>query len=323
MALSCTKDFTCTVATVTTDMPLDQAVYSASDGVIYAVRGGYAFKLNATTGALISSSRFAKFGMFNASLAHDTTNDKLFVACANTVQTPPTSAVLYGNKRVYKLTPSTLALDASYDMTNYMDIDYGVPFEGPDSLLFGNNLLFYSAYDNSSRKVYSIDPTNFASYSSLISSLDVFGTNMALDGSNNVWAVKGSTSRVYTDGPDIFWNTTGGTSPTGVAVYDSGGTDHLFVCTGTQYIDRIVTGTGAITQINTARANANPQRIRYNSVDGLIYCPLYNDDTVAVIDPSDNSFSIIAGFDAPFDVVFTPTKKFAVQHGNVGLLEIP
>jgi DNA-binding beta-propeller fold protein YncE len=62
--------------------------------------------------------------------------------------------------------------------------------------------------------------------------------------------------------------------------------------------------------------------IRLNPNNGLLYAPDFIGNTVAVIDPSDDSFVLKAGFEAPWDVVFTSSKAIAVQHSAEGLKEI-
>jgi YVTN family beta-propeller protein len=77
------------------------------------------------------------------------------------------------------------------------------------------------------------------------------------------------------------------------------------------------------TVINTGVATANPRRIKYNSNDGLIYVPGWASNSVIVIDPATNTVqSEKTGFYLPWDVVFTPTKKWAVQNSSQGLREI-
>lgn len=73
-----------------------------------------------------------------------------------------------------------------------------------------------------------------------------------------------------------------------------------------------------------------PYRIRYNSVNGLLYMACQSKDGVIIYNPSGGAILGIppmngvfkGGFDGPVDCVFTPTKQFAVQSGPTGLREI-
>ncbi len=77
-----------------------------------------------------------------------------------------------------------------------------------------------------------------------------------------------------------------------------------------------------VSTIDLGNDNFRPLHARYNSVDELLYIPGGKSDSVAVLDPADDSLSIVTGFDSPLDVVFTDSKAFAVQSGLVGLKEI-
>jgi YVTN family beta-propeller protein len=75
--------------------------------------------------------------------------------------------------------------------------------------------------------------------------------------------------------------------------------------------------------VNTGVGNATPINIRYRPFDQQLYIPNWQDNTVTVLDPITDTVSAVkTGFTSPIDVVFTPTKAFAVQDSTVGLLEI-
>jgi hypothetical protein len=75
--------------------------------------------------------------------------------------------------------------------------------------------------------------------------------------------------------------------------------------------------------VSMGDGNALPYRVRYNPNDGLVYVPTLRSNNVVIVDPDSNAVvAIKSGFDSPLDVVFTPTRKFAVQQGSAGLKEI-
>jgi hypothetical protein len=78
-----------------------------------------------------------------------------------------------------------------------------------------------------------------------------------------------------------------------------------------------------ISSLNTTMGNTI-FKIRYNPFDGLLYCPCFAEDKIAVVDPATMALSgaIRTGFASPWDVIFTSTKKWAVQAGNLGIKEI-
>lgn len=65
-----------------------------------------------------------------------------------------------------------------------------------------------------------------------------------------------------------------------------------------------------------------PIRLRYRSLDQKLYIPEQNQDGVIVFNPADLSAVWKSGFESPVDIVFTPTRAFAVQSSGVGLKEI-
>lgn len=69
-------------------------------------------------------------------------------------------------------------------------------------------------------------------------------------------------------------------------------------------------------------SGVKPMRLRYHSSENKLYIPCQNKDGVIVYDVAGGTAVWKSGFDSPVDVVFTPTKKFAVQSGLVGLKEI-
>ncbi len=80
---------------------------------------------------------------------------------------------------------------------------------------------------------------------------------------------------------------------------------------------------GTVGSIVTGVTGANPRRVKYNPVDGFIYVPGWASNSVIVVDPAtDTVVDTKVGFSTPWDVVFTPSKKWAVQNSMVGLQEI-
>lgn len=130
---------------------------------------------------------------------------------------------------------------------------------------------------------------------------------------------------IYDSGRDIIFAIRGGyvyqmDSDTGAKVYF---TMTKQGATTPQHIISKTTGGGADVVIDTGLTGALPFNIRYRSSNDRIYVPTWEDNSVVIIDPSSDTVETIkTGFDSPFDVVFTASKAFAVQHGSEGLKEI-
>ncbi len=78
-----------------------------------------------------------------------------------------------------------------------------------------------------------------------------------------------------------------------------------------------------LTSLAILDAAAQPMRIRYNPNNSMVYIPGWSNDKVEIMNPATDTITAVkTGFTSPIDVVFTPTKAFAIQDSSVGLLEI-
>lgn len=93
----------------------------------------------------------------------------------------------------------------------------------------------------------------------------------------------------------------------------------LYVTRELQFIDIYNTSGVFQSTVNTGRSGFNGVNIQLNPNDGLLYVAGGADNTVIVIDPSTNAVTIKTGYDLPWNFVFTPSAKFAVQQGATGL----
>jgi len=82
---------------------------------------------------------------------------------------------------------------------------------------------------------------------------------------------------------------------------------------------------GFTSTIDLGDDNALPYNIRLNPYDGKIYVPALRNNKVYTIDPnnSDALATCSGSYDSPYDMVFTPSTVWAIQHGLVGIVEVP
>lgn len=366
MSLTCSQSFTIAAATPAGgDMPFDQAVYGnstvAGGPFIWAVRGGFVYKLNATTGAKISSARYVCPSFGDASIAYDAVNDKIFCSFWNEQRaddgaTATLEALVY--KGIYRLNPSTLAVEVSSLVFPLLPGSENTQtWYGPHQILAYSGFIYGAYYGQTgvhATGVFEFDPLAMAA---TIAGDQVQGLNQnawtdlcvqPASGPNDaqLWiSVAASQSVSAKDFSDL----TNSSSP----YYDLDETAAGFptpypivygVCWspvdgriyGTCRSQTLVyfppktsgMGVGDSFKINTGDTNAFPYRIRYcdqatNPFYQKMIVPGYKSNNVVVVTPgTPPTFVIKTGFDSPFDVVFTPTKTFAVQQSDTGLKEI-
>lgn len=333
----CTQTLTLTVVI---DMPLNSAVYVASRDKIYAVRSGRVFKLNATTGAKESEARWVSPAMDDTYIAYDSTTDSLWATMRHSFGA--TSDASFPIKWLAKINPDTLAATlysfragaGGAGVVTNGDNWFSSQL-GPQGIkcVSGKALLlcYSSATQGQIQDLMRVDlTTNPPSEThSDIATLQggawadqhVDGNNLwycSNDGFNGINGTDLTTLLTLTDFVQLNGTTDrpyGLTRNPGAAIYAVQGTQ--FVLKGTPAAVPVLR-----TVIDLGRANATPFYIKYAAFNSRIYIPLFKDDTVAVLNPADDSFTIKTGFDTPFDVVFTNSKAFAVQHAPQGLKEI-
>lgn len=314
-------------------MPLEQAIYSSTHDAIYGVRGGWVHKFNATTGALITSAVFSSDAVGPASITE--IGGVIYVCSWWTLKVSFPTA-FRNNRDLFTIDPNTLSATNTNIWSDYQggsdpsqDWTYGIYQITNDGTRIWGLLTNGSSIALSPFYVLPSNPSGLESNSQYIGGGGPSGAELIWDSTNNV-AV-----RVGQDyGGFISYNMSGVFPPTMVQTvypdqqlvgvcycasknryYAVDNTSILVTCDAANF--------STIGSVNTGEALANPRRIKWNSVDGYIYVPGWASNSVIVIDPETNTVvATKTGFNQPWDVVFTPTKKFAVQNAPIGLREI-
>lgn len=348
--MGCGKTLTIQPAQV--EMPLDQAVYSASTNKIYGVRGGYLFELSPTTGSILRSVRFACPTMGEGSVAFDTVNGKVFCSTWNdkaAVNNGDTDYDIITTRKLYRVDPVAMALETSAEINPIIGFQGYIAasqsqYAGPHRIIFdGTSIVCAMGVGNPASVLCSINPLTLASSvngESLDWTLSMwkdFCYQPAGSEPAQIWIVDDDASIMpcaypaitYASGTYYEYDATNYAAPYNIAYgvcFCASNSKIYATCRKPlvlAFTPDTVNPTFAVTTINTADTNATPYRISYNAYNGLIYVPGFKSNNVVVIDPAtDTVVATYTGFDSPFDCVFTPTKSFAVQLGNVGLREI-
>lgn len=343
--MSCTRQLS---ITITEDMPLHSAVYESGRDFIYAVRGGTVFKLNATNGNKISSSRFGGPDLSDSYICYDSGRDKLWVTYSPAFRAPPDLPTPINDRFIYKLNVDTFAIEQTIgiDAQNLESSNPSFVCNNVIRHIRSNGVQLAFATNNQSTsngcQFVVFDPDNLPG---------ALFTRSNIDGTGGRWPSleirPGSTDYLlctddnYNDGvhrrtnADVFVESGGGYPVIGFNhgapftariygfAYVSSSNKHY--CANRSNLVLKLDASAAIvgTAIDTGRASADIWNIRLSPLDGKLYAPTFSDNAVAVIDPaSGDAVTVKTGFDSPWDVVFTNARAFAVQHSAQGLKEI-
>jgi len=318
------------------DMPLNHAIYESGRDVIFGVSGGYIYKLNATTGAKISSARFYHDRFYDSYVAYSSTTDKLYTTAWMT-DTGNEPSATFEQKWLFKINPDTLAVEGTFNITDAGAISSEEYFEaGPREIISVAGDIYFLMFEHSQ------------SAGVVIVKFLVSGETWDNSSGNNK-NIGFSEGIVYDPDNDVIWVSTqqGATSHSpgvGLTQFDTvdisgvsnpmpkglcyrSGDLYFTLYQGTVIerwkIQKVRISDDTNTTIDLGDTDANPRKIRYRSTNDRVYVPTFNANTVVIIDPTtDTVESVKTGFDSPVDVVFTPTKAWAVQHGSQGLKEI-
>lgn len=341
--MACRRTFTFSEA-AGGETPLDDAVYVAATDKIYGMLGPHIIKFNATTGAKESINRIFSPAYGTCRICYHAPLNTLYVTLWNSPINqhfdPPVS---WAHRGIYPVNPVSLIVGAALNVTWswFDDETWG---SGPRAIMSagGTYLYFASGYANTNSPVtlWRVNPLNVADRAQAIdaSSGGASGFNQHATDGVSIFVASPSSARIYKynlslggpepcniPGPYQFIDNPVAVeySPVGGgAVYVVCGTTNMFKVTG--FTPDVISAID-ISTVAPATATRRPVRIRYRSSDQKLYLPCQNNNAILVWNPAtDNPGDADwkTGFDSPIDVVFTPTKAWAVQNGIVGLKEI-
>lgn len=309
--------------------PLNSAAYEPIRNKIYAVRDNWIYQLNATTGAKENEMRFTYPGVPGDSyIDYDSGTDMLWATYWRS--TPDGNGALADGRYLAKIDPDDISSVTLYAFTGGMSVGaLGGGYDcGPRQIITRNNIgwMLYSTGQEPPQsriaRINLVTPavTNtdaiLAAAGGTWGNINYDGTNVLTCGnSDDTGEVRSQATIAKTGNMDSV----AGRYPFGIA---SPAVGVNYIACGSQYIVKATNAGGVGTEIDLGRANANPHNIRFFVSANRIYIPLYKDDTVAILDPSDDSFEIKTGFTAPWDIVTTSSKVFALQHSAIGIQEI-
>lgn len=330
-------------------MPLDDAFYLSSADKIFGTCSNYIIRFNATTGLKEASAKMPS-PMYGPMRIGGTATT-LYVSAINdwSVNGFPVAGRTC-NKDIFQVDPTTLVASQPFNLSDILFTYFGqVPTswysQGPtDFRIIGDWLyLMYIYEDNYSvERIYVPDissnpypPWPQGHLGTIPQQMDAYDSTH-LYYCDVDWFSEQAWWQTYTISPPLqvqLFNTSETPPPVHpVGIGWSAGAGQAFSVTGSETLvqsqfDGVLFGgnPGIGYNLGTVQANVRPFRIRVHPSTGKLYIPCQVTDTVIIWNPISNNPAdavLKTGFTSPIDVVFTPTKAFAVQTGLVGLKEI-
>lgn len=313
---------------------MDQAIYEPTTQKIFGVRGQWLFQFNATTGALEASLRF--------------TSNAQCVSCITAFGGNLYCGVNNVPWNTYSGLPSFVRNDldvfivsaAGFSVTGRLNSFTNVGKSGFGALVNDGTNLYGTIQtgtlpnDLLAFKVLPSVPGGLTTHS-----LGQRITDMAYDSVNSLlWFSDPDFTQAGAEKTDFSNGQVNDTTtdPFCGCCYNSAQNKAYFVAGGEAFSKILATDMTpgfvyptTMTTLHTGRINANPVRIKSvnnlvgNPLNAKVLIPTWADDAVVVWNPlTDTVDSVKTGFTAPFDIVSTPTKNFAVQTGTTALKEI-
>lgn len=326
-------------------MPLDQAVYHSPTDKIYGIRGGWVHVFNATTGALENSYWTLPCGGSNSSIV--SCGSYLYASSWNAQIRNFSNLAMWQNTGlymdVYRIDPTNLSA-APVCLNVIPAIQNGNYWQNPCGFLGlttnGTRIGGLVGWVAAGCYACTFNPASIPNPafdpplpSTLLHSTGDHLGDMAYIQSGSLVMVACSPTfyevSAYTDnavtGPNQDYEESIAAAPTlnAFGVTYALSTNKIYYCTGSRYLLRYDADCTNETYVDIGIAAARPKRLKYWSVNDRVYIPNWSADSVTILNPNtDAVVSTESGFDKPIDIVFTPTKAFAVQDAATGLRAI-
>lgn len=332
-------------------MGLDQAVYDPTTGKIFGCRSQWLYQFNATTGALENTVRAAPLSITPSSLTVIGAN--IYVGIRNGWQQLPIDQSNAGFEfttpptvDIFRVTAAGLVAQGALGLPA---IDQGGGTLGDDEeqgyislLTNGGNLYFWGAFTGIVKITNPLVPVGNYHRTSWVFIQDwtydsIHSAFWTCDSwAPNVWVLDGD-----------YWNTPNQTFNNGF-IHPFFGLDYssqfnkTYIVTGSATLYMVPPTEIAqifpltnnynfnLTTLSTGIVNSAPIRCKAcpylgHPFTGKLLIPTWSGDSVLVWDmASDNAGLMVvkSGFSSPIDIVYTPSKAFAVQTSTIGLKEV-
>jgi hypothetical protein len=315
---------------ITGEAPLQDAVYVSSVNKIFGVSGVYVLQFNATTGAREAQVRISAPVMGDARLCYHAATGMLYASVWN-VPNQAITVATRPNKDIYPIDPATMVVGTRLNLASipFISPDYAdanrMPYFGPKWIASSGNYLYVQwavAASTSYYQWFRVNPTNLADRctSEYNDTTTLLSEQAALSPTQIVVANPFFNTVDY--GPvgwnaEAEWDTCDLTPYTPISCEYCSLTTLFYAVDGDGNFFRIndlVLQTFDQFDMNIWQAGAKTCRLRYSGLTEDIYLPSMTTDSVILWDPVTEIAQVKTGFTNPIDVVFTPSRAFAVQN---------
>lgn len=314
---------------------MDQAIYESTTQKIFGVRGQWLFQFNSLTGALEQSLRFTTNATSVSSIV--ALSGVLYVGTTYVIPTDWNAAHPLVDRDVFTINPLAFLVTGRWNYGNTLGgLTPGLTggWGGWRYLVTDGTKIF--GYEGSGTGLWSTLPAT--PIPSQATTGQLWMDDLTYDAFNNVlWLCDSDSPQIRCVSTDFLNSCNSGATPGpffGVC-YNTAQNKVYVVQGGESFLEFAATAAVpgfsnfTVNTKHTGRVNCNAVRIKSvnglasNPLNGKVLIPTWADDAVVVWNPlTDTVDSVKTGFTAPFDIVSTPTKNWAVQTGLVGLKEI-
>ncbi len=318
---------------------MDSATYDSTLQKIIASRGTRVYRCDANTGAVEATSDCPELGLGGSCVVYDSGLNQTFISAWNTAHY---DVSLPGSVRnFYRVTTNPLAVGSP--------IPFGSTFGLDAFALTASPAAGIMAMKNVGGQIYALGWSSrnaeayFLQFSAAVVGLNFNAAVGDYSYPSIAFAVVAGKRTSFCTGPGgnevISWNWDDSTGNNSTPDNTRGyvcleyAVNRIYVAREFQFIDIYDTALNYVATIDTMRTNFQATNMLLNPTDGLLYVAGGVDNTVLCVNPNggipqtQGAYPPIAGkfafspavFDLPWNLVFTTTKKFAVQQGAVGL----
>lgn len=314
---------------ITGEAPLQDAVYVSSVNKIFGVSGVYVLQFNATTGVREAQVRISAPVMGDCRLCYHAATGMLYASVWNEPNLSNFS-LTHPNKDIYPIDPATMVVGTRIGLETipFIADDFGAnraPYFGPKWIASLGDYLYGQWAVAEAAQYYQwfrLKPTALADRCTnpYDNTTTFLSEQAALSPTQIVVPDPNNNGVAY--GP-IGWNLQAEWATCNLITYTPIACDYCSLTTLFYAVD----GDGNFIRINDLalqtydqfdmnawQAGAKACRLRYSSLTVDIYLPSMTTDSVILWDPITEIAQVKTGFTNPIDVVFTPSRAFAVQN---------
>lgn len=325
--MACFKQLSIAKASVDEFTPLFSAVYVSSTGKILGSMENYIVEFNATTGAMIRAVK--AISPMNGPMWLGLINGAPWVSCYLDNTQMALTIAENPRRNIFKLDTSTLETIGSGILTLTFVLPTPKSYCGPRYFLGIGSMLYTAVVVGDYQQTMRVDTTNTLDFDTGVNNtgywLEMFCTN----GTDIYIPDAGGNQIIWMDGTTMAqtdFSPTGTYSPVATE-WVSGSINKPYAVCSDKYmlrVDNFPLGSNTVFDLEalSGLSGIKPIRLRYHTGNKNLYIPCQAQDSIIVFDTVAETATVKAGFSSPIDVVFTPTKIFAVQSSLVGLKEV-